>query len=138
MTLSTTRIEMQPVAALRPYPGNARKHSKKQVKQIADSISLRPSVSVGHAFCPAPARSRAKTAVDVGRPFGGSALMEAVGARPRGRALGSKVVGIIPWSMCLGGMLPRSPLGLAADCLTRRNSRLQPRQETSLHASLGE
>ena len=30
---------MQPVAALRPYPGNARKHSKKQVRQIADSIS---------------------------------------------------------------------------------------------------
>ena len=39
MTLSTPRIEMQPVAALRPYAGNARKHSKKQVKQIAESIS---------------------------------------------------------------------------------------------------
>ena len=30
---------MQPVAALKPYPGNARKHSKKQIRQIADSIS---------------------------------------------------------------------------------------------------
>lgn len=39
MTLSTPRIEMQPVAALRPYPGNARKHSKKQVRQIAESIN---------------------------------------------------------------------------------------------------
>lgn len=33
-----TQIEMIPVAALRPYPGNARRHSKKQVQQIADSI----------------------------------------------------------------------------------------------------
>jgi hypothetical protein len=39
MPLSTPRIEMQPVAALKPYPGNARKHSKKQIRQIADSIS---------------------------------------------------------------------------------------------------
>ena len=29
---------MRPVAALRPYPGNARTHSKRQVRQIADSI----------------------------------------------------------------------------------------------------
>jgi hypothetical protein len=27
-----------PVASLRPYPGNARTHSKRQVRQIADSI----------------------------------------------------------------------------------------------------
>ena len=40
MPLSTPpRIDIQPVAALKPYPGNARKHSKKQVRQIADSIS---------------------------------------------------------------------------------------------------
>ena len=33
------QIEMRPVAALKPYPGNARQHSKKQVHQIADSIT---------------------------------------------------------------------------------------------------
>ena len=27
------------ISALRPYPGNARTHSKKQIAQIADSIS---------------------------------------------------------------------------------------------------
>jgi ParB-like chromosome segregation protein Spo0J len=32
------QIEMIPVGAVRPYPGNARRHSKKQVQQIADSI----------------------------------------------------------------------------------------------------
>jgi ParB-like nuclease domain len=31
-------IEPMPVASLRPYRGNARTHSKKQVRQIADSI----------------------------------------------------------------------------------------------------
>jgi hypothetical protein len=31
-------IEYLPVAALRPWPGNARTHSRKQVRQIADSI----------------------------------------------------------------------------------------------------
>jgi DNA modification methylase len=31
-------IEMLPVAGLRPYSGNARTHSRKQVRQIADSI----------------------------------------------------------------------------------------------------
>jgi ParB-like chromosome segregation protein Spo0J len=31
-------IENVPVCALKPYTGNARKHSKKQVKQIARSI----------------------------------------------------------------------------------------------------
>jgi DNA modification methylase len=31
-------IEMIDVAALRPYPGNARRHSRKQIKQIAKSI----------------------------------------------------------------------------------------------------
>src|SRR5580700_7901083 len=31
-------IEPMPVASLRPYPGNPRTHSKKQVRQIADSI----------------------------------------------------------------------------------------------------
>lgn len=39
MTLPTPKIEMLPVTALRPYPGNARRHSKKQVRQIADSIT---------------------------------------------------------------------------------------------------
>lgn len=33
------QIEMLPVAALKPYAGNARRHSKKQVRQIADSIT---------------------------------------------------------------------------------------------------
>ena len=31
-------IQMMAVAALKPNPGNARTHSKKQVRQIADSI----------------------------------------------------------------------------------------------------
>lgn len=33
------QLERIPVTALKPYPGNARTHSKKQVKQIADSIT---------------------------------------------------------------------------------------------------
>ena len=33
-----TNLEHRPIASLRPYAGNARTHSKKQVKQIADSI----------------------------------------------------------------------------------------------------
>lgn len=37
--MESPKIEMVPVAALRPYPGNARRHSKKQVRQIADSIT---------------------------------------------------------------------------------------------------
>lgn len=37
MTSSPT-IELQPVARLRPYTRNARTHSRKQVRQIADSI----------------------------------------------------------------------------------------------------
>ncbi len=32
-------IEPRPPAELRPYAGNARRHSKKQVRQIADSIT---------------------------------------------------------------------------------------------------
>lgn len=32
------KIEFLPVSALRPYPGNARRHSQSQVRQIADSI----------------------------------------------------------------------------------------------------
>ena len=32
------KVSMQPVAKLRPYPMNARRHSKRQVKQIAGSI----------------------------------------------------------------------------------------------------
>ncbi|MFO1148083.1 MAG: DNA methyltransferase [Alsobacter sp.] len=32
------RVERLPVAALKPYAGNARRHSKKQIRQIADSI----------------------------------------------------------------------------------------------------
>ena len=31
-------IEPMSVASLRPHPGNARTHSKKQIRQIADSI----------------------------------------------------------------------------------------------------
>jgi len=40
MTSATqpTAIEHMPVASLRPYPGNARTHSKRQIRQIADSI----------------------------------------------------------------------------------------------------
>ena len=30
---------MRPVAGLRPFPGNARQHSKRQVREIADSIT---------------------------------------------------------------------------------------------------
>lgn len=32
------KIEMHPTASLRPYAGNARRHSRKQVRQIAESI----------------------------------------------------------------------------------------------------
>ena len=40
MTSATqpTAIEHMPVASLRPYLGNARTHSKKQIRQIADGI----------------------------------------------------------------------------------------------------
>src|SRR5258708_22342587 len=31
-------IELMPIASLRPHPSNARIHSKKQIRQIADSI----------------------------------------------------------------------------------------------------
>src|SRR5262245_49004826 len=31
-------VEPMPVASLRPHPGNARTHSKKQIRQIAESI----------------------------------------------------------------------------------------------------
>ena len=31
-------VEVLPLAQLRPYPGNARTHSKKQIRQIANSI----------------------------------------------------------------------------------------------------
>ena len=34
----TRPIELLSIASLRPYPGNARTHSKKQIRQIADSI----------------------------------------------------------------------------------------------------
>jgi ParB-like chromosome segregation protein Spo0J len=33
-----TSIEMIPMKTLRPYPGNARTHSPKQIRQIAKSI----------------------------------------------------------------------------------------------------
>jgi ParB-like chromosome segregation protein Spo0J len=39
MNALSPSIEMTPVMALRPYAGNARTHSKKQIRQIADSIS---------------------------------------------------------------------------------------------------
>ena len=38
MNIMTPKIEMHSVATLSPYSGNARTHSKKQVRQIADSI----------------------------------------------------------------------------------------------------
>jgi DNA modification methylase len=37
-TIQPAAIEPMPVASLRPRPGNARTHSKRQVRQIADSI----------------------------------------------------------------------------------------------------
>jgi ParB-like chromosome segregation protein Spo0J len=37
-TIQPMAIEPMPVAKLRPYAGNARTHSKKQIRQIADSI----------------------------------------------------------------------------------------------------
>lgn len=36
---SRPTIEERPIAALRPYAGNARTHSKRQVRQLADSIA---------------------------------------------------------------------------------------------------
>jgi ParB-like chromosome segregation protein Spo0J len=39
LALSTPRVEMRPPGALLPFAGNARTHSKKQVRQIADSIT---------------------------------------------------------------------------------------------------
>jgi DNA modification methylase len=38
MNVSTPTIEMRAIGALRPYAGNARTHSKKQIAQIAESI----------------------------------------------------------------------------------------------------
>jgi len=38
MNAPAPQIEMKPVAILKLYAGNARKHSKKQIQQIADSI----------------------------------------------------------------------------------------------------
>lgn len=39
MNIVIPKVEMQPVSALRAYAGNARTHSKKQIRQIAESIS---------------------------------------------------------------------------------------------------
>ena len=39
MQAERTNLEQRAVGSLRPYAGNARTHSKKQVKQIADSIT---------------------------------------------------------------------------------------------------
>jgi len=36
---SVSSIEEQPIASLQPYTGNARTHSKRQIRQIADSIA---------------------------------------------------------------------------------------------------
>ena len=33
------QVVERPISTLRPYPGNARTHSKKQIKQIAASIA---------------------------------------------------------------------------------------------------
>lgn len=38
MEIQSPQIEMKPVALLKPYAGNARRHSRKQVQQIAESI----------------------------------------------------------------------------------------------------
>ncbi len=38
MIANTHQIEMRPISSLKPYVGNARTHSKKQIKQIATSI----------------------------------------------------------------------------------------------------
>src|SRR5690554_974501 len=38
MQTQSPALEMMPVTRLRPYAGNARTHSRKQVRQIADSI----------------------------------------------------------------------------------------------------
>ena len=38
MNAHTPKIEMRAVESLRPYAGNARRHSKVQMHQIADSI----------------------------------------------------------------------------------------------------
>src|SRR3990172_3336249 len=38
MVAVTTQIEMRRISSLRPYAGNARTHSKKQIRQIASSI----------------------------------------------------------------------------------------------------
>ncbi|NJL50894.1 MAG: ParB N-terminal domain-containing protein [Blastochloris sp.] len=38
MATPAPKIELRPTASLRPYPGNARRHSKRQVQQIAKSI----------------------------------------------------------------------------------------------------
>lgn len=39
MTLRDLKIERRPIESLTPYAGNARKHSRKQIAQIARSIS---------------------------------------------------------------------------------------------------
>ena len=39
MTAPERQIENRPIADLKPYPRNARRHSKKQIQQIADSIT---------------------------------------------------------------------------------------------------
>lgn len=38
MSTAIPKIEMLPITALKAYSGNARRHSKKQIRQIADSI----------------------------------------------------------------------------------------------------
>jgi DNA-binding PucR family transcriptional regulator len=38
MNMHSPSIEMLPIGALRPYSGNARTHSRRQIRQIADSI----------------------------------------------------------------------------------------------------
>ncbi len=38
MVIVASKIELRRIASLKPYPGNARRHSKSQVRQIANSI----------------------------------------------------------------------------------------------------
>ncbi|ODR97869.1 hypothetical protein AUC68_10000 [Methyloceanibacter methanicus] len=38
MSVPTVQIELQSLSSLTSYPGNARRHSRRQIRQIADSI----------------------------------------------------------------------------------------------------
>ena len=44
----TTPVESCDIATLKPYPGNARTHSKKQLRQIADRSILQGAAGPDH------------------------------------------------------------------------------------------